>query len=217
MAVYDLEEQEQIDNLKAWWQTHGTLITTVLAVIAVAVVGWQGWTMYQNKAAAEASVVFDALQQAVYEQDALRIRTLAGELTEKHRGTTYAPLGALMAASASVANGDLKTAQAQLSWVVDHTEDEIRAMARLRLAGVLLDQKSYDEAIKVLDAEKSTVFAGRVLGLKADILLAKGQPKEARTAYIAALDVIKKQDKEAINTPWVQLLQQRLDALGEPA
>lgn len=217
MAVYDLEEQEQIDNLKAWWQTHGNLITTVVAVIAVAVVGWQGWNVYQSKTSAEASVVFDALQQAVYEQDAARIRTLAGELTEKHKGTNYAPLGALMAASASVANGDLKTAQAQLSWVVEQTDDEIRAMARLRLAGVLLDQKAYDEALKVLDAEKSPIFAGRVLALKGDVLVAKGQLKEARVAYGAAIEALKKQEKEAINTPWAQLLQQRLDALGEAA
>lgn len=217
MAVYDLEEQEQIDNLKAWWQTHGTLITTVVAVLSVAVVGWQGWTMYQTKATAEASVVFDALQQATYAQDAARIRSLAGELTEKHKGTAYAPLGALMAASASVNAGDLKTAQAQLTWVVDNADDEVRAMARLRLAGVLLDQNAHGEALAVLDAEKLPAFAGRVLALKGDVLVAKGQPKEARAAYVAALDAIKNQDKEAVNTPWVQLLQQRLDALGDAA
>lgn len=217
MAVYDLEEQEQIDNLKAWWQTHGNLITTVVAVIAVAVVGWQGWTMYQSKTSAEASVVFDALQQAVYEQDPARIRTLAGELTEKHKGTSYAPLGALMAANASVATGDLKTAQAQLSWVVENADDEVRAMARLRLAGVLLDQKAYDEALKVLDAEKTAAFEGRVQALKGDVLVAKGQAKEARVAYSAAIEAIKKRDAASLNTPWGQLLQQRLDALGDAA
>ena len=213
MAHYDLEEQEQIDTLKTWWKMYGNLVTSLISAVALAVVGWQGWNWYQNNEAAKASSVFQVLEQAVQAGDAQRIKATAGELTEKFGRSAYAGLGALLAAKHSFEAGDLKTAQAQLTWVAENGKDELRDIARLRLAGVQLDEKAYDEALKQLNTPPAPAFAGRFLELKGDVLAAQGKKAEARNAYQGALDKL----GEKATGPGRELLQQKLDALGESA
>jgi predicted negative regulator of RcsB-dependent stress response len=118
----------------------------------------------------------------------------------------------LLAAKQSFDAGDLKTAKAQLGWAADHGKDEIKDLARLRLAAVQLDEKAYDEALKQLEASHAPTFDARFLELKGDVLAAQGKKPEARVAYKAALD-------KAENKPGAgqQLLQQKLDSLGEAA
>jgi predicted negative regulator of RcsB-dependent stress response len=213
MAVYDLEEQEQIDSLRAWWNQHGNLITAVVVALAVSVVGWRGWGMYQDKQAAEASMLYGVLQKAVSEKDAARIRTAAGELTEKFGGTTYATLGSMLAANSAFEANDAKTAQVQLQWAVEHADAELRDLARLRLAAVLLDQQSYDEALKQLASPHAEAFDSRYGELRGDVLLAQGKRDEARQAYAEALAkyAVPQNGREG---PGRQLLQQKLDAIG---
>lgn len=212
MAHYDLEEQEQIDTLKTWWKMYGNLVTSLVTAAALAVVGWQGWNWYQNNETAKAASVFAALEQAVEIGDAQRIKASAGELTEKFGRSGYAALGALLAARHSFDAGDLKTAKAQLGWVADNAKDELRDIARLRLGAVLLDEQAYDEALKVLEALPAAAFQARFEELKGDILVVQGKSAEARTAYQAALD--KAGDKSS-GTPARELLQQKIDSLGE--
>ena len=152
MAHYDLEEQEQIDSIKTWWKMYGNLVSGVILAGSLAVIGWQGWNWYQRTQAAQASAIYGVLEQAVAARDAQRVKAAAGELAEKFGGTSYAALGALVAARQSFEAGDLKTAKAQLSWAADKGKDEIKDLARLRLAAVLLDEKAYDEALKQLDS-----------------------------------------------------------------
>lgn len=213
MAHYDLEEQEQIDSLKTWWKMYGNLLTTLISVAALAVVGWQGWNWYQNNETAKAATVFSALEQAVEAGDAQRIKSTAGELTEKFGRSGYAGLGALLAAKHSFDAGDLKTATAQLGWIAENAKDELRDIARLRLAGVQLDEKAYDEALKHLNATHAPAFAARFLELKGDVLNAQGKKSEARIAYQGALD---KLGDKAVGAGR-ELLQQKMDSLGESA
>lgn len=221
MAVYDLEEQEQIDNLKAWWQQHGNLITWTVSALAVAVVAWQGWNWYQGQQAAQASALFGALQQAMVKEDTQRVRTIAGELTEKFGSTAYAPMGTLMAAKVSFESGDAKTARAQLAWVAAHGKDELRDVAHLRLAGVMLDEQAYDEALKELAHKPGPALVAAYAELKGDVLVAQGKQDEARAAYKEALEAQEKESKdgtgEAGRSPVSQLLHQKLDALGGAA
>ena len=211
MAHYDLEEQEQIDTLKTWWKMYGNLVTSLLTAAALAVAGWQGWNWYQNNETAKAAAVFSSLEQAVEAGDGQRIKATAGELTEKFGRSGYAALGALLAARHSFDAGDLKTAKAQLGWVAGNAKDELRDIARLRLAAVLLDEQAYDEALKTLESNPAVAFVGRFQELKGDILVAQGKSSEARSAYQAALD--KLGEKPA--APAGELLQQKLDSLGE--
>lgn len=215
MAHYDLEEQEQIDTLKTWWKMYGNLVTGVVVAGSLAVIGWQGWNWYQRSQAAQASAIYGVLEQAVAARDAQKVKAAAGELVEKFGGTTYAALGALVAARQSFEAGDLKTARAQLTWAADNGKDEIRDLARLRLASVLLDEKAYDEALKQLEAAHAAAFAARFLELKGDVLAAAGKKPEARAAYQAALD--KGEVREGRGGAGRELLRQKLDSLGEVA
>lgn len=216
MAHYDLEEQEQIDSIKTWWKMYGNLVTGIVVAGSLAVIGWQGWNWHQRSQSAQASAIFAALEQAVAVRDGQKVKAAAGELAEKFGGTSYAALGALVAARQSFDAGDLKTAKAQLTWAVENGKDEIRDLARLRLASVLLDEKAYDDALKQLEAAHAAAFAARFLELKGDVLAASGKKPEARTAYRAALDKGGSREGRG-GGAGRELLQQKLDNLGEAA
>lgn len=218
MAAYDLEEQEQLDELKTWWKMHGDRITALVAAVAIALAGWQGWNWWQRTQSAQASGLYAGLQQAFAQNDAKRARDIAGELIDKYSGTAYAGLGALLSAKAEAVAGDGKTARAQLGWAAEHASDDaIRDLARLRLAALLLDDKDYDGAMKQLAAEPQAPLAPRFGELKGDVLLAQGKTAEAKAAYQAALaklDAGKTPGETAAREPYRQVLQTKLEALG---
>jgi predicted negative regulator of RcsB-dependent stress response len=220
MATYDLEEQEQIDELKTWWKMHGNLVTAVVVAVAVVVVGWLGWNRWQGTQAAQASAIYGGVQVATVQQDAKRARELTGELIDKYSGTSYAGLAALLSAKAQAEGGDAKSAQAQLAWATDNAKDEgVRDLARLRLAALLLDDKAYDEAMQRLAAEPAPSLAPRFNELRGDVLAAQGKLAEARAAYEAALaklDVFLKEggSEARVRVAYRDVLQVKLDALG---
>lgn len=212
MAHYDLEEQEQLDTLKTWWKMYGNLVTGLILAASLGVVGWQGWNWYQGGQSAQAAAVYGVLEQAVAVGDVQKIKGAAGELAEKYGSTSYASLGAMLAARQSFEAGDLKTAKTQLAWVAEHGKHELKDLARLRLAAVYLDEKAHDEALKQLDGTRAADFDARFQELKGDVLTAQGKKAEAATAYKAALD--KLGERQGNNR---ELLQQKLDNLGGAA
>lgn len=220
MAVYDLEEQEQLDELKTWWKRYGNVVTGILFAATVGLAAWQGWNWWQRNQSAQASAVFGGLQQAAGQGDAKRVRELAGELIDKHPGTSYAGMGALVSARIQVDHSDAKNAQAQLAWAAEHAKDAgLRDLARLRLGVVLLDAKSYDEALKQISIEPSAPFAARYAELRGDILAAQSKPGEAAAAYALALEkvdaVMKKNEAGAeAHAAYREVLQTKHDALG---
>src|SRR5262245_57004209 len=155
----DLEEQEQVAELKAWWQQHGRFVTAVIVAAALGFSGWQGWRIYQQNQAANAAGLFDVLARAAEAGDAKAMRDASGTLIETYPRTLYATMGALTSARFYFDRNDLKSAKVQLQWVLDHTpSDEMRDLARLRLAAVLLDEKSHDEALKLLNTAHAPAF-----------------------------------------------------------
>ncbi len=221
MAVYDLEEQEQLDELKTWWKQYGNIVTAIVVALALAVLGWQGWNWWQRQQTAEASALYMGLQRAAAQNDAKRARELAGELIDKYSLTSYAGMAAMLSGKAQFDAGDIKTAKAQLQWAAENARDEaLRDLARLRLATVLLDEKAYDEAMKQLAAEPSAAsFAPRFAEVRGDVLAAQGKPVEARAAYEAALAKLAVKlgagDTAALQqAPYKEMLQAKLDALG---
>lgn len=218
MATYDLEEQEQLEELKTWWNMHGTLVTGILVAVALAVAGWQGWNWWQRHQAAQASAVFSVLQTAAAQKDAKRTRTLAGELIDKYSSTSYAGLGALLAARVQVDAGDMMNARAELTWATENARDPgLRDLARLRLAAVMLDEKAYDDAMKQLTAEPAAAFAPRFAELRGDILAAQGKTAEAHNAYDLALtrfDALAKDDEIRQRGGYQDIIRTKRDALG---
>ena len=208
----DLEEQEQLAELKAWWKHHGPLLIATAAAAVLLLGGWQGWRWYQGREAQAASVLFDALTRGAQAGDAKAVRDSAGALIEKYPSTLYAAMGALSSARFHFDHQDLKAAKAQLQWAMENARsDEFRDLARLRLAGVLLDEKAYDEALKLVDAPHAEAFDAQYGALRGDLLAAKGQAADARAAYRAAME---KAEKARENAAFRESLRMRLDALG---
>jgi predicted negative regulator of RcsB-dependent stress response len=210
MAVYDLEEQEQLAALKAYWKLYGNLILTVLTVAFAVIAAFQAWNYYQRRQAAEASMVYGALQRAQGAKDAKQIKDLAGTILERYPRTYYAAMAALISAKSAYESGDAKSAKAQLEWVAENAKaEEFRYIARLRLAGLLLDEKDYDGALKLVDAKANAAFAARFADLRGDILAAQKKNADARSAYQAALNAMDRK-----NAAFRQFVQQKLDSLG---
>lgn len=208
--AYDLEEREQLDELKAWWRQYGNFVLLVVAAAALSVAAIQGWRYYRHSQAVAAVTLYSQLDRAERAGDYKQVRELAGELAQRYGATPYAVFGALSAARASFDTGDLAGAKSQLQWVIEHTrEDEIKDLARLRLAGVLLDEKNTAEALKLVEGKPADAMAGLYADLKGDILVAQGKTAEARSAYQLALD------RSEANSPYRATIQIKLDALGD--
>ena len=188
MAAYDLEEQEHIDDLKAWWERYGGTVTVALVLGLLVAGGIQGWRWYQGHRAEHASVLYSAVSEAARTKDAAKAKDAIAQLAERYASTAYAPRAELLYAKMLYDAGDRNGAKTQLTWVVDHaSEDEIKAIARYRLAQLQIDEKQYDGALATLDAKHPAAFDGLFADLRGDALVAAGRPGEARAAYETAL------------------------------
>ena len=208
--AYDLAEQEQIDQLKAWWTSYGTAVLTFLVVLLVLVAGWRGWQWYQGHQANQARGYFEALEDAsrqTGDESVARINAAVTTLRADYAKTDYAVRGALVAAAALQARGDLAAAQAQLEWIVGSGHPAIAPVARLRLAGLLYDKKDYDAALAQLQ-DAPPAFAGLFADRRGDILFAQGKPSEARTAWQQAMTAL------GLTSQLAPAIKLKLDALG---
>ena len=205
----DLEEQEKLDELKAWWKQYGNLLLLAITAAAIAVAGWGAWRWHQRSEALQASQLYETLAAAARAGDAKALRDAGGALTENHPRSLYASMGALAAARFHFGRGELKSARAQLQWVVERSASEdFRDLARLRLAALLLDETEYDAALAQLEAKPLDAYAAQFAALKGDVMVARNQPAEARAAYKVALE---KAEGAGVFRDSIQM---RLDALG---
>ncbi len=206
--AYDLEEQEQLASMKAWWDKYGNFILTAATIILLGIAAFNGWRWYERREAQQAAAVYDELQKALAGTDAAKKKELAGTIIERYSGTLYAPMAALQMAKVNHDAGDLAAARAQLQWVVDKSgHEEYALISRVRLAGVLLDEKNYDEALKVLSGAVPKSYVTTFADRRGDVLLAQNKPAEARAAYKEALD-----NADARN-PLRSIIQMKFDAL----
>jgi predicted negative regulator of RcsB-dependent stress response len=156
--------------------------------------------------------VYEKLTQSLAANDPKGAREAGAMLIDQYKSTAYAPRAALLLAKLNVEGKDLKSAQTQLEWAVANSkEPAVKDLARLRLAGVQLDQQQYDAALKTLASSHSDAFAFRFHDLKGDVLLAQGKQADARAAYQAAFSDMQE------DNPYRTLVELKLDAMGGPA
>lgn len=209
MATYDLDEQERLDELKAWWKRWGNVVLVALAVVIAAAAGWRYWQNRTLTQSLEAAAVYERLTVSMQAGDAKAAREAAATLVDRYPGTAYAPRAAMLAARLETAAKDLKAARTRLEWAVNQAkEPALKDLARLRLAAVQLDQQAYDDALKTLAAPHSEAYAFRFADLKGDVLLAQGKRAEARAAYQAALAGMRPEN------PYRPIVELKLDGLG---
>jgi predicted negative regulator of RcsB-dependent stress response len=209
MVALDLQEQEQVEALKAWWKENAKwLIAAIVLGLAVygGVVGWKKWQAKQNS---EAAALYVELVKQVASNDPKRINDAAAVMVSKYGSTIYTARAQLLAARVNLQAGDIPAATKQLQWVADSaSEDGLQHAARLQLASVLLDQKKYDDALKLLAANHAEAYDGLYLDLRGDVLAAQGKTADARASYQQALTRL---DERSMLRPVVQM---KLDGLG---
>jgi predicted negative regulator of RcsB-dependent stress response len=209
MAVLDLQEQEQVDAFKAWWKDNGKWLLIALVVAASGFAATQGWQYYKDKKIAEASTLYAELEKQLASNDPKRINDAEQAVIDKFASTAYAPRAALLAAQVNIQSNDVPRAKSQLEWVIKNAEETgLQNVARLKLASVLLDEKNYADALKLLDVKHAESFMGLYADLKGDVLKAQGKADEARAAYQLALT------KTDTHSKYRNLIQMKLDALG---
>ncbi|HJV60043.1 MAG TPA: tetratricopeptide repeat protein [Albitalea sp.] len=210
MATHlDLEEQEQLDQLKAFWNQYGNLITWTIIIVLGAFAAWNGWNMWQRDQAVKAGAMYDEIDKAAQAGDADRAAALFATLKDRYPGTAFAEQAALAVAKAQFDKGQVDNARATLTWVSEHAlEGEYQTVARLRLAGLLMEQKKYDDALKQLDGANAKEFEALVADRRGDILLAQGKKDDAKAAYQKAWSAM--DDK----VQYRRLIDAKLTALG---
>ena len=205
---YDFEEQERLAELKGWWEDNRWYVVGAVVAAIVAYAGYEGWKAWNQRKGDEAARLYRPVAEAAKQNDPKKVTEAARPLLEKHPKTFYGTEAALVIAKNAFEAGNLPEAQKQLEWVLNNGVDELRGVARLRLAAVLGEQKKYDEALKVLDANKDPAFIALAADMRGDIMLAQGRLDEARAAYKLAID------KAEPRNPVKQIAQTKLDALG---
>lgn len=184
MAHLDLEEQEQLDQVKHFWKQYGGLISWAVIVLLAVYAGWNGWQYWQRKQAAQATALYEEVERIAASGDGSRLDRALGDMKEKFGRTVQAQQAALLVAAVHAAAGRNEAARAALQWVAEQSGDEgYKALARLRLAGLLLDAKSYDEALKQLSGSFPAEFEPLAADRRGDVYLAQGKKAEAGAEY----------------------------------
>jgi predicted negative regulator of RcsB-dependent stress response len=208
MAI-DLEQQEQLDQFKSFWKQYGNRITWVLIVVLGAWGAWSAWSGWERDQAAKAGSMFDQLDKAAQAGDAPQVGRVFADMKERYPRTAYTQQAGLLTAKVQFEKGKLDDALNSLAWVSGHAiEPEYQTIARLRAAGVLMDQKKFDDALKQLDAAIAPTFTALVADRRGDVLMAQGKKEPAIAAY--------QQAWKAMDTKidYRKLIDAKLTALG---
>ena len=207
----DLQEQEQLESLKSFWSQYGNLITWVLILALGSYAGWNGWQWWQRDQAMKAGAIYEELERSSQAGDAERAGRVFGDLRDKYPRTVFAAQGGLLAARLQADAGQADAARASLAWVAERAADPaLQTVARLRLAGLLMEAGEHDAALQQLAAPAAPGFEALVADRRGDVLMAQGKPAEARAAWQTAWRAM---DPEL---DYRRLIEAKLTAVGAP-
>lgn len=187
----DLEEQEQLDQIKHFWNTWGSLISSLIIVVAGSVAAWNGYQYWQNRQAGHAAALFESIETALRSGDQARMMQAFDDIRSRYPRTVHAAQAGLTIAKTMVDAGKFDGAKDALKWVaVNASDDGLKAIAHSRLASVLLDQRDYDEALKQLSAKIPVEFEGVFADRRGDVLLLQEKRPEAIAEYRKAYKLL---------------------------
>ncbi len=205
----DLEEQEQLDELKHFWKRWGNLITWLLIGILGGYAAWMGWQTWQAKQSAQSAALFDTVERAAVSGDLALFERSVGDIKSKFGSTTYAHQAAFLASRIFQEKSRPKEAREQLQWVIDQASDEgYQALARLRLSSLMIEDKEFDAARKLLSAKTPEAFEPLIADRLGDLDMLTKQPAEAVKHYQAAWKAMEP------NAQYRRLIAFKLAALG---
>jgi predicted negative regulator of RcsB-dependent stress response len=207
----DLQEQEQLESLKAFWKSYGNLITWTLVLALGAFGGWRWWENRQAQQGLEAGGMYEELDRAAMAADLDKTGRVLSDLQQRFPKTAFAAQGALLAAKLQAEKGQPDAAKASLGWVIANVDDaDFKAMARLRLAAVHAEAKAYDEALKLLAEPVPAPFEALRADRQGDVLALQGKPTDAVAAYQRAYAAM------GDRVDYRRFVEAKLAALGAP-
>lgn len=205
----DLEEQEQLDQLKHFWQQYGNLITWVLIVVLGAFAGWNLYQRWQLSQASQAAAMYDEVERTIGGGDLAKLDRVLADMKDKFPNTTFAQQAGLLSAKAYFEGGKIDEAKAALTWVAGKSSDAgYQAIARLRLASVLMEGKAFEEAAKQLSGEFPSEFSALVSDRRGDIFALQGKKAEAKSEYEKAYKLFEER------ADYRRLVEVKLNSLG---
>ena len=180
----DLEEQEQLDQLKHFWARYGNLVTGVLIVVLAGFAAWNGYQYWQKRTAAQASAMFDEVERVLKSGDVAQGERVFGDMKERFGSSAYAQQSGLALAKLAYESGKTDVAKSSLSWVAASKADPAyAALAKVRLAGVDIESKDFDQAAQLLSSSFPSSFTLLVEDKRGDMLSAQGKMSDAIAAY----------------------------------
>jgi len=205
----DLEEQEQLDQLKHFWKQFGDLISWALILVLGAFASWNFYQYYQRSQASQAAAMYEEVERAVKSADSVKISRVFSDMKDRYATTTYAQQSALLVAKQYYSIGKLDETKAALTWVAEKSSDPgYQSIAKLRLAGVLIESKAFDEALHQLTGSFPGNFSALVADRKGDIYLLQGKKADALVEYQNAYKNF--EDR----TEYRRLVEVKLNSLG---
>jgi predicted negative regulator of RcsB-dependent stress response len=202
-------EQEELEALQKWWKENGRAVVVGLVLGLGGVVGWTTWQSRIEATAERASVVYQSMVEMAAADDHIEALLRADQIIQEHPDSEYAALAGLLGAKSAFAAGRADDANRLLGWVIENAgRPELRDVARIRSAQLLLDEGKRDAGLEMLARVDTPALAATVEELRGDILVDNQENDAAVKAYQAALT------SDSITSGTRARVQMKLDDLG---
>jgi predicted negative regulator of RcsB-dependent stress response len=212
MAIEQLDEYEQGEQVRKWLRQNGSSIITGIALGLACIFGWQWWQGQGSRHREEAATQYQTFTDAIAAKDSSKVEALAVAFDKKYSDTGFSALATLRHAQYLQAQGASDKALALLKAKGPTVKDALVAeLFALHEGRLLLLMGKPEDALKRVAAIKDANFPEVLDELRGDIQMARGQRDEARKSYQQALTHL---DQAA---PTRGLLEMKLiDAGGQP-
>nr|WP_315464197.1 tetratricopeptide repeat protein [uncultured Rhodoferax sp.] len=205
----DLEEQEQLDQLKHFWKQYGNPLAWLLILVLGGFAAWNGYQWWSKRQAEQASAMYEEVERVIAGGDVVAADRAYGDMRQRFPSTVYTQQAGLTLAKVAYLSGKPEVAQAALLSVAESNADlGLSALARVRQAGLSIDVKDFGAASKVLEGKFPAEFAGLVSDKKGDLLMAQGKADQAIDWYQSAMKQLPERDQ------YRRLVEVKLAALG---